>query len=303
MRLTNTLLVASLLALPTTAQDTAAKRTATRSSDDIVTTAINAGNFTTLVTAVKAAGLVETLQGEGPFTVFAPTDEAFAKLPQKTIADLLKPENKDQLTRILTFHVVAGNYPAKKVVKASSLDAVSGDTLEISTENGVMISGARVTSTDITCSNGVIHVIDTVMLPPARPNIVELAQSAGTFGTLLAAAEAAGLVPALTGKGPLTVFAPTDAAFAKLPEGTVASLLKPENKAKLKAILLYHVVSGNVDARSAVIAGTAETLQGSSIEFGIDNGRLTVDGANIIGTDLKASNGTVHIIDSVILPN
>ncbi|MEO0481192.1 MAG: fasciclin domain-containing protein [Planctomycetota bacterium] len=295
--LTSTL-VAGLFCAPTFAQD----HTKT-ASDDIVTTAVNAGNFGTLVAAVKAAGLVETLQGDGPFTVFAPTDEAFAKLPKATVAELLKPENKDQLTRILTYHVVAGRFPAKKVVSMSTLDAVSGDTIEISTENGVQIAGCNVVATDITCSNGVIHVIDTVMLPPKTPNIVELAQGAGTFQTLLAAAQAAGLVDALTGEGPLTVFAPTDEAFAALPEGTVESLLKPENKEQLKQILLFHVVAGAVDARSAVVAGNAETLQGQSVEFGIDNGRLTVQNANIIGTDLKASNGIVHVIDTVILPN
>jgi transforming growth factor-beta-induced protein len=133
---------------------------------DIVDTAVGAGSFNTLVAAVKAAGLVETLKGKGPFTVFAPTDEAFAKLPPGTLDDLLKPENKAKLAAILTYHVVPKKVMAKDVVKMKTAKTVNGQSVTISMKDkDVMVDNAKVTKTDIVCSNGVIHVIDAVVLP------------------------------------------------------------------------------------------------------------------------------------------
>ncbi len=133
---------------------------------DIVDTAVAAGNFKTLAAALKAAGLVDTLKGKGPFTVFAPTDEAFAKLPAGTVEDLLKPENHDKLVAILTYHVVSGKVLAKDVVKLHEAKTVNGKEVKISAEGGkVMVDNANVVKTDIACSNGVIHVIDSVILP------------------------------------------------------------------------------------------------------------------------------------------
>jgi uncharacterized surface protein with fasciclin (FAS1) repeats len=133
---------------------------------DIVDTAVAAGSFNTLAAALQAAGLVDTLKGEGPFTVFAPTDDAFAKLPAGTVDNLLKPENKDQLVAILTYHVVAGKVPAADVVNLSSATTVNGQDVTITVEGGtVMVDGATVIQADVMASNGVIHVIDSVMLP------------------------------------------------------------------------------------------------------------------------------------------
>ena len=133
---------------------------------DIVDTAVKAGSFNTLVAAVQAAGLAETLKGEGPFTVFAPTDDAFAKLPAGTVEDLLKPENKDKLAAILTYHVVSGKVMAKDVMTMKEAKTVNGESVTISMETDtVMIDNAKVVTPDIECSNGVIHVIDTVILP------------------------------------------------------------------------------------------------------------------------------------------
>jgi uncharacterized surface protein with fasciclin (FAS1) repeats len=133
---------------------------------DIVDTAVAAGSFKTLAAALKAAGLVETLKGDGLFTVFAPTDEAFAKLPKGTVEDLLKPENKDKLVKILTYHVVSGKVMAADVVKMDSAKTVQGSSLTIKAADGkVMVDGATVTKTDIAASNGVIHVIDSVVMP------------------------------------------------------------------------------------------------------------------------------------------
>jgi len=137
------------------------------SNQDIVDTAVGAGQFKTLATALKAADLVETLKGPGPFTVFAPTDEAFAKLPAGTVESLLKPENKAKLTAILTYHVVPGAVKAEQVTTLDEAKTVNGAMVKISTEDGkVMINDATVTTADIPASNGVIHVIDKVILPP-----------------------------------------------------------------------------------------------------------------------------------------
>jgi uncharacterized surface protein with fasciclin (FAS1) repeats len=139
---------------------------ATAEPKDIVDTAVAAGSFNTLAKALQAAGLVETLKGKGPFTVFAPTDEAFAKLPAGTVEELLKPENKAKLTRILTYHVVSGKVMAADVVKLNSAKTVSGDTLSIMThDNKVMVGKATVIKADVPADNGVIHVIDTVLIP------------------------------------------------------------------------------------------------------------------------------------------
>ena len=133
---------------------------------DIVDTAMAAGSFKTLAKALQAADLVETLKGQGPFTVFAPTDEAFAKLPAGTLNDLLKPENKQKLQRILSYHVVPGRVSSTEVVKLRTAKAVSGDTIDITANDGtVRVDSARVVKTDIAASNGVIHVIDTVIIP------------------------------------------------------------------------------------------------------------------------------------------
>ena len=194
---------------------------------DIVTTAVEAGSFKTLTAALKAGGLVETLQGKGPFTVFAPTDEAFAKLPAGTVEALLKPENKAQLVSVLTYHVVTGKVAAAQVIKLDAAVTVNGQRVNIKVEQGnVGVDQATVATADIHCSNGIIHVIDQVLLP-SGDNIPVTAAKAGRFKMLLAAAKAAGLVEVLAGDNPLTVFAPTDEAFAKLPAGTVESLLKP----------------------------------------------------------------------------
>ncbi|NCG18177.1 MAG: fasciclin domain-containing protein [Rhodobacterales bacterium] len=278
---------------------------------DIVDVASKNGSFGTLVAAVGAAGLAETLQSEGPFTVFAPTDEAFAALPEGTVADLLKPENKGKLTAILTYHVVAGKVMAADV-KPGAVPSVEGDTIDITIQDGkVMVDGATVVLADVKAPNGVIHVIDQVIMPEAKPvaappppkvmNIVNVASGAGSFGTLLAAADAAGLVETLSGAGPLTVFAPTDEAFAAL-GATVDELLKPENKAKLASILTYHVVAGKVMAAD-LASGKVATVQGSDLKVKVKNGTVTLNkSATVVSADIDATNGVIHVIDAVLLP-
>lgn len=268
---------------------------------DIIDTAVAAGSFKTLAAALKAAGLIDALKGKGPFTVFAPTDEAFAKLPAGTVDELLKPANKARLASILKYHVVSGSIMAKDV-KTGSAATLDGQRIDLVAKNGgVTVDGATVTKADIPCSNGVIHVIDTVILPSDQ-NIVQTAVAAGSFKTLAKLLTAADLVSTLEGDGPFTVFAPTDEAFAKLPKETVESLLKPENKAKLADVLKYHVVSGRVFSDGAVKAGTAKTLQGGSVKIVSTAGTVTIDGAKVTAADLDATNGVIHVIDTVILP-
>lgn len=160
--------IASIVAVAVAAIGLTLGSVATRAAQkDIVETAVDAGNFKTLAAALGAADLVDTLKGRGPFTVFAPTDEAFSKLPAGTVENLLKPENKDQLVAILTYHVVPGKVMAADVIKLKEAKTVNGKMLEIETKgDAVMVNDAKVTATDISASNGVIHVIDTVILPP-----------------------------------------------------------------------------------------------------------------------------------------
>ncbi|MFM8875492.1 MAG: fasciclin domain-containing protein [Anaerolineae bacterium] len=277
---------------------------------DIVDTAVADGRFTTLAAALEAAGLVETLKGEGPFTVFAPTDDAFAALPAGTLDELLKPENKQQLTDILTYHVVSGKVMAADVSGLTSATTVLGKDVAIKVDMGnVYINDAKVIITDIETSNGVIHVIDAVILPPsdeaaAESNtIVDVAVADGRFTTLVAAVEAAGLVETLSGEGPFTVFAPTDDAFAALPAGTLDSLLLPENKQQLTDILTYHVVSGKVMAADVVTLTSAPTVLGKDITITVKDGKVYLnDTVQVIITDVEASNGVIHVIDAVLLP-
>jgi uncharacterized surface protein with fasciclin (FAS1) repeats len=269
---------------------------------DIVDIAASNDSFETLVAAVKAAGLVDALKGDGPFTVFAPTDDAFAKLPKGTIKSLLQPENRDQLTAILTYHVVPGKLTAAEVISTTGAVTLQGQRVNFATSSsGATIDNAGIIKTDIIASNGVIHVIDTVILP-TNDSIVDVASSAGTFNTLLTAAKAAGLADVLANDGPFTVFAPTDEAFSKLPDGTVEMLLQPENRDKLAAILKYHVIAGRAYSTDAASVGMAKTLEGSKVTFSARNGALFIDNARILKTDIDASNGVVHVIDSVILP-
>jgi uncharacterized surface protein with fasciclin (FAS1) repeats len=268
---------------------------------DIVDTAVQAGSFKTLAAALTAADLVGALKGDGPFTVFAPTDDAFAKLPKGTVEELVKPENRGVLTAILTYHVVPGRVMAKDVVNLTNATTLNGQKIDIALGKGVKIDNANVIKTDIECSNGVIHVIDRVIMP-STDNIIETAVKAGSFETLVAAVKAAGLAGTLSGDGPFTVFAPTDDAFQKLPRGTVESLLEPANRHKLADILKYHVVPGRIYAKDALAAGTAETAEGSRVRFRLQGGTLRVNDATIVENDIETTNGVIHIIDEVILP-
>lgn len=269
----------------------------------IVATAVAAGKFNTLAKALQAGDLVDALEGKGPFTVFAPTDEAFAKLPDGTLEDLLKPQNKGKLQDILKYHVVSGTLMAKDVLGRSGAETLNGQMIDFAAKDGkVTVDNALVVKTDIQCSNGVIHVIDAVILP-ASDNIVETARKAEMFNTLLIAATKAGLAETLAGEGPLTVFAPTDEAFAKLPAGTLDNLLQPQNREQLANILKYHVVSGRIYSPAALSAGAAHTLLDRKVTIKASGETVYIGDAKLLKADLDASNGVIHVIDAVLLPN
>jgi transforming growth factor-beta-induced protein len=264
---------------------------------NIVQTAISAGQFTTLTSLLTKAGLADTLANGGPFTVFAPTDAAFAKAPKARLAALAK--HPAQLKAVLLYHVVPGSVTASDVVKLSSAKTLEGSPVLIKVnEGGVFVNQAKVTTPDVMASNGVIHVIDKVLIPPK--NIVATAKAAGKFTTLTALLKKSGLAVTLAKKGPFTVFAPTDAAFAKMPKATLAALAK--NKAKLRAVLRYHLVKGQVTAAQAMKLRSARTLEGKSLKIRVKGGKVMVGGAAITKADVLASNGVIHAINKVLIP-
>jgi transforming growth factor-beta-induced protein len=202
---------------------------------------------------------------------------------------------------ILTYHVVAGKLPAAQVVKQFEIKTVQGQPVLVKVDGDkVFINNAQVIITDVRAGNGIIHVIDAVILPPK--DIVDTAAGDARFKTLVAAVQAAGLVETLKGEGPFTVFAPTDQAFAKLPAGTLDELLKPENKQKLTDILTYHVVSGKVYAKDVVNLKEATTVLGKNVTIKVMDGKVYINDAQVIITDILCSNGVIHVIDTVILP-
>ncbi len=292
-----------IAALAITAQTMPRPATASDHAPTIPQLAGEAGSFATLLAAVDAADLRETLSGEGPFTVLAPTDDAFAALPEGTVESLLEPGNQAALTSVLTYHVIPGRHSLADLAARRHVETVQGQRIAIGIETGqVRFGDANVKAQDLEASNGIVHVIDAVIMP-AMDDLVVTADKTGTFKTLLAAAEAAGLVDALKGEGPLTILAPADDAFAKLPAGTVETLLKPENRDALTAVLKLHVIAGRLYSDQAIGGATVASLEGTELSIGLTDGRLTAGGAMIIATDIEASNGVVHVIDRVILPD
>lgn len=267
-------------------------------SNDIVAVASSNTAFSTLVTAIQAAGLVETLQGSGPFTVFAPTDAAFDALPAGTLEGLLA--DTDALRDVLTYHVAAGRFAATDVAARTSIATVNGANLPVVVDGAsILIDGVPVATPDIGADNGVIHVINEVLIPPSM-DLTEVAVDAG-FGTLVTALGIADLVTTLQGPGPFTVFAPTDAAFGDVPAGDLNALLADPDA--LADVLLYHVVPGELFSGDVVGSQTLQTANGASITVTVGNdGSVQVDDANVTTVNVRATNGVIHIIDAVIFP-
>ncbi|NQT18233.1 MAG: fasciclin domain-containing protein [Planctomycetes bacterium] len=272
--------------------------------NNIVATAAEANDMGTFVAALRAADMAPTLEGEGPFTVFAPSNRAFEKLPPGMLDSLLQPANKDKLAGILKYHVVQGEYTADKISKMSSLPTLAGEPLSILVKDGkITISGATVIERNIGCSNGVIHMIDMVIMPPAAAdNIVATAMANKDLETLVKTLKAAGLIDTLEEEGPFTIFAPTNAAFGGLPPGKLQSLMMPQNKQELAGILKYHIVRGKYTADKIARRRSLRTLAGKSLTITKANGKLTIDGATMTQTDIICANGVIHMVDSVLMP-
>lgn len=267
--------------------------------------------FSTLVEAVVAADLVTTLSGPGPFTLFAPTNDAFAALLTElgiTKAQLLA--DKSLLTSVLTYHVLPARVARDQVPAGRAITTVQGGVFKVDVVAAALVvtdgrnRQATITATDVPASNGVIHVIDKVLLP-ADKTIVQTAQALPGFGILVQALDAANLTTALSAPGPLTVFAPTDAAFADLlVELGVTQQQLLADTALLTKVLTYHVVPGRVLKADVPVATPIVTLQGDS--FSVSNALVITDqrarSAGIVATDVLASNGVIHVIDKVILP-
>ncbi|MGF1485256.1 MAG: fasciclin domain-containing protein, partial [Opitutales bacterium] len=257
-------------------------------------------NFSTLVTALKTAGLVDTLAGEGSFTVFAPTNDAFAKLPEGTVEGLLK--DKEALKAVLLYHVAAGELKAGAVTQRATIASLQGAPLAVKANYGVKINKSKVVKADIQASNGVVHVIDTVLIPSDAPkadaSIVDLAVNTDSLSTLVSLLKSADLVEPLTAKGEFTVFAPTNDAFAKLPKSALEFL--QANPDALKQVLLYHVVSKPVRSEDLGSVKSLTTLQGSALSVSGDSPLLNAE--NHVMLNVAATNGVVHVIDTVLLP-
>ena len=272
-------------------------------SNSIYDIVANSNDHNTLELAIDTCGLTATLQGAGTFTLFAPTDAAFNALPQGTIAALLN--DLPQLTDILKHHVVGDSVMSGMLSNNQIVTTLLGDdvTVTINTNGDVFIDNAQVIVADIVADNGVVHVIDAVLIPttPANNTVYDIIDLSPSHTTLKTAIDACGLDGTLKGAGPFTVFAPTDAAFNALPAGTIAALLN--DLPQLTDILKHHVVGANVLSGSLSNNQIVTTLLGTDVTVTINsNGDVFIDNAQVIVADIVADNGVVHVIDAVLLP-
>ncbi len=267
----------------------------------VVDVIVNSDVHQTLETAVIAADLATTLGGDGPFTVFAPTDDAFAALPAGTVEALLADPSGD-LTQILLYHVLGAEVLSTDLSDGQMATTLNGKdiTVTINTD-GVFINDAQVTIADIQTDNGVVHVLDAVLLPP-RITVVDVIVNSDVHQTLETAVIAADLATTLSGDGPFTVFAPTDDAFAALPAGTVEALLA-DPSGDLTKILLYHVIGAEVLSTDLSDGQMATTLNGNDVTVSINSDGVFIDNAKVTIADIQTDNGVVHVIDAVLLPN
>jgi len=272
-------------------------------TNTVVDIIVNSPDHNTLEAAVGAAGLVETLSGDGPFTVFAPTDAAFSLLPAGTI-DALLADPAGLLTEILFYHVVSGTALSTDLSDQQEIVTLNGLSVTVTINgSGVFINDAQVIVADIIADNGVVHVIDAVLIPtePTPTTVFDIISGSDVHNTLEAGLVAAGLDQDLTLGGPFTVFAPTDAAFAALPAGVLDALLA-DPSGDLTSILLYHVLSGTVLSTDLSDGQTATTLLGEDVTVTINGAGVFINDAQVILADLVADNGVVHVIDAILMP-
>ena len=302
--------------------------------DPAATAASNNPVLSTVVSAVKAAGLVDTLNGPGPFTIFAPSNDAFAKIDKATI-DKLMADPKGDLTKILTYHVVPGKLSADDLVKAGTEKTVNGAEVKI-TKSGdtIKVNDSSVVCGNIETANATVFIVDSVLMPPtsgasagatsypanfgsacsavpasgsgsfegmAKDPAATAASNNPVLSTVVSAVKAAGLVDTLNGPGPFTIFAPSNDAFAKIDPNTLKTLLA-DPKGDLTKILTYHVVPGKLSADDLVKAGTEKTVEGGSVKITADGDTIKVNDATVVCGNVETANATVFIIDSVLMP-
>ncbi|KAK3776327.1 hypothetical protein RRG08_039913 [Elysia crispata] len=258
--------------------------------------------LTELVKLVIKAGLKDTLESAGPFTVFGPTNDAFSNLPEWVKEQI---SNVTVLGAVLKFHVLPGKVDSKSLSNELQVATVEGTQLRINlyTKDTKTVATAQCAPIDLSrvdqaASNGVLHVLDAVMIPPAG-NIVSTLAAVPTFRTLVKAVQVAGLVETLSGSGPFTLFAPTDSAFAKLPPGLLEKLL--QNPPELAKVLKYHVVSGTF-CSAGLSSGNVKTVDGREISIKVSADGVVVNESKVVYADGSVTNGVVHVIDTVLLP-
>jgi len=280
---------------------------ASTKTQNIVQLAQATPDLSTLVAALTAGGLTDCLSGEGPFTVFAPTNEAFAKIETKALNALL--QNKAALDKVLEYHVLEMRLHGTELMDVKSVKTLEGENVAISNGKGasryvIKVNNAKVLTADVAASNGIVHIIDTVLMTPSGPplplkrDIVHVAEGNADLSTLVAALTAGKLVATLEGKGPFTVFAPTNEAFAKIPAADLQKLLA--NTKELDAVLEYHVLSGKFDMRDLMAVRSAKTLEGDSVTVSGSGKVVNVNDAKVLKADVAATNGIVHVIDTVL---
>lgn len=273
----------------------------------IVEIATSTDDFSILVQALQTADLVTALSGEGPFTVFAPTNAAFQKLLNdlNITADQLLAH--PQLSEVLLYHVVSGKVMSTDLSNGMVAETLQKESITIDLNDGVKINQSSVTNADVEATNGVIHIIDTVLVPasfklnPDPQTVVDIALGNEDFSMLVSLLQKANLVSALQGEGPFTVFAPTNAAFEKLLSDLNITATDLMNQPELAEVLLYHVVSGKVESTGLSNGMSAETLNGESIAIDLTSG-VKINSSNVIAADIMAQNGVVHVIDTVLVP-
>lgn len=286
--------------------------------NDIVDIASSDSTFSTLVSALQEAELVRALQGEGPFTVFAPTNDAFAALLNQlgiTAEELLAHPD---LSDVLLYHVVSGKVMSTDLSDGLTANTLQGESIAFDLSDGVKVNSSTVITADIDATNGVIHVIDAVLVPAsftlsddaedqmmeeeAKPSIVDIATGNSDFSMLVMLLQKADLVGALQGEGPFTVFAPTNAAFENLLASLDITADELMAQPELAKVLLHHVVSGKVMSTDLSDGLTANSLQEEALTFDLSDG-VMVNNARVTTADVEASNGVVHIIDAILIPD
>lgn len=276
----------------------------------IVEIAVGNSDFSILVSALQKADLVDALSGEGPFTVFAPTNDAFVKLLGELGITAEQLLNHPQLSEVLLYHVVSGKVMSTDLSNGMKAGTLLGEEIMVDISSGVKINSSNVTAADVEATNGVIHIIDTVLVPSSfkldaeslPKTVVDIALSSSDFSMLVSLLQKADLVGALQGEGPFTVFAPTNEAFEKLLSALGISASDLMNQPDLAKVLLYHVESGKVMSGDLSDGLKAPTLNGEELMFDLKDG-VKVNTSSVVAADIESENGVVHVIDSVLVPS